>query len=195
MIKVLLYRSFVFASFSSKTWCLCVSSFISLYVMISTELMEIAGDFHFRGLSTLYLMSFASSEIADIVSALLILWTLCYFTRDVVMMLLFPFVRQRLCGACNGVQNWKDIALPCNAMPRANGDNYASNSLGVCFGPCLSLNSSVQEIWNVDPVSSEPLEANKALYKMKAFGLHPWLRQIIKSAAHSQVLGCCEKHS
>lgn len=66
-----------------------------------------------------------------------------------------------------GMQNWKG-----NAVPRANGDNYASNGLGVCFCPCLSLKSSVQEIWTAGQTRFEPLEAHKVVYKIKAFGLH-----------------------
>lgn len=88
------------------------------------------------------------------------------------MMHLFPFAWQRLRRARNAMQNGKEIALQCNAVPRANGHNYASNGLGVCFCPCLSLKSSVQEIWTVDQTRFDPLEANKALYKMKAFGPH-----------------------
>jgi len=42
------------------------------------------------------------------------------------------------------MQNCKYIALLAQAMPRANGDNYALNGLGGCTCLCLSLKSNLQ---------------------------------------------------
>lgn len=118
VFKVLLtvYRSFVFVPFRSKTgwyviWMVLPFFCVSLFMIISTDLMEIVGDFNFRGLSMLYLMYFVSFEIAAIVSALLISWTSYYFTQDVVVMHLFPFVRQRLRWACKIGK-----AMPCQEL-------------------------------------------------------------------------------
>lgn len=100
------------------------------------------------------------------------------------------------------MQNWKYIALLAHAMPRANGDNYALNGLGVCSCLCLSLKSSVLQ-YPVDLDSEQgliwasmgPQKQIKWFIKLKYSDciLHPFKR--IKRAAHGQVLGCCEKHS